>query len=275
MTDTDMSLQKRPLQPTRRQLEYESLFTVTRTESWTCQSCKHHRPNHITNEALGISIKPLLRGTDTIPAAIARSMTDTIDIACANCSTAPHDEKPVRKDFVFTALPEYLRVAVDFVAFKPKTGKQYKNRNPIDIPPFLDMTQHTSWSRESEPVQVRYALRHVVYHQGQELGGGPYAAGVVAHPQGKNMESASAVYFCNDTRVVMERAENDSGENPLLVNPVNRSTEMSTESDYDAYVVWYVRMENRVGCRKAAGVVGQTVADRIKSAPRVRRQTVL
>jgi hypothetical protein len=85
-------------------------------------------------------------------------------------------------------------------------------------------------------------------------------------------------FFCNDV-VITEWVEPTTVANKLTINPLNFSTRMNTQSDSDPYILWYVR-EPHVDVRGAAPVAvvvpmvvhHETIADRIKKAPRVRKR---
>lgn len=68
-----------------RKHQYDSLFTLNRTESRTCSEC-NETYRFGTLPDLGFRVRPLTDGTDSIDAAIDRCMTDSLEGVTASCS---------------------------------------------------------------------------------------------------------------------------------------------------------------------------------------------
>tara|TARA_R110002003_G_scaffold141_7_gene12930 strand:+ start:1051 stop:1692 length:642 start_codon:yes stop_codon:yes gene_type:complete len=186
-------------------------------------------------------------------------------------------------EFRLHATPEYLRVHLN-VRLGEWNEAGAKNRALVHIPEILDLTQYMT-TPPDDPSPVRYRLVSAVYHRGTSLSAGHYAAGVTSGLGGPTGSRAAdeennnrVQFFCND-RVITEWVEPTTVANKLTINPLNFSTRMNTQSDSDPYILWYVR-EPHVEVRGAAPVavvvpvvVGyETIADRIRKAPRVRRR---
>ncbi|KAF2826421.1 cysteine proteinase [Ophiobolus disseminans] len=247
--------------PTKRKKQYDSLFTRTVQETMTCPACGHVRTiGHETPE-LGVRIEPLTgRAHDDVASAINRSMTEIIDTPCPQCSnpTIPANKKTGAKEiedpraFVrrirVVAAPEYLRIHVNVEAYNA-SGQPYKNRKTLAIPEILDITQHMTYSDDPNPLPVCYKLRHVLYHQGDLLRNGHYAAAVTEMPPPRGRWAHSNKFFCNDsvisdfTNELMPTKRNVS--NILTANPVNLSAGLNVENDYDPSIIWYERMPTR------------------------------
>jgi hypothetical protein len=274
----------------KRQEQYNSLFTRGVTQIRTCESCNHSWDGFVRPE-LGFCIDPLPPGTpDDIASAIDRTTTGTLDIMCPNCSN-PRDSGSIRSvqcRFVTEVAPEYLLVITNFLAIDEE-GKEYKNRNPLEIPEELDITAQMTFGQEEDPVRMRYGLRHVVYHAGASLSGGHYTAAVTRMPQlGGNRNTILArKVFCDDQRIFdftnVRMPYLPDVQNVLTVNPVDPSYEDDEgdkveKTEFDPSILVYVRLPNRsetkARTRSATTTVVDTrsVADRIKAAPRIRRR---
>lgn len=201
-------------------------------------------------------------------------MTEDIERICENCSivdengdTETHNHL---QKFRIIAAPEYLRIRINQMAFDEE-GVTYKNRNPLEIPDQLDITQYMTYSADANPVPVRYRLRNVVYHSGPLLEGGHYTAGVTRirrDPSGANE------FWCND-RIVSDFTRQavhlDHGTNNMLTaNPVDLSNEESSESEFDPSYLVYVRLPTASAGAKGSVVTAPVVVDRRSVAERIR-----
>jgi hypothetical protein len=209
---------------------------------------------------------------------------------CPNCSN-PRDNGSIRRvqrQFVTEVAPEYLLVLTNLLA-TDEEGKEYKNRNPLEIPEELDITAQMTFGQEEDPVRVRYGLRHVVYHAGASLTGGHYTAAVTCMPQVGGNRNTMPVreVFCDDARIFDFTNEEmpylPDVHNVLTVNPVDPSYENDEgdkveKTELNPSILVYVRLPNRSETRAPTGpaiaVDTRSVADRIKAAPRIRRRPV-
>jgi hypothetical protein len=209
-------------------------------------------------------------------------MRDPLDIVCAQCGY--HNKQDgIERHMRNLAMPEYLRVHVDFLEYrrhkngeikldKHKDPILYKNRTALQIPEELDLT-HLMTLTGPDPFPVRYRLQHVVYHQGTSLTGGHYAAAVTGVPEQEGAENTHP-YFCNDGRVDEIREPDILTSNPL-------------RKDYDPSLLWYVRVEREKSGEKAVRGKREievdvnevddqkSVADRLMANPRKRVKRVL
>ncbi|KAH7411893.1 hypothetical protein DE146DRAFT_641669 [Phaeosphaeria sp. MPI-PUGE-AT-0046c] len=94
---------------------------------------------------------------------------------------------------------------------------------------------------------VRYRLLHVIYHQGESMRSGHYAAGITSSKAGParpmtrgESRPLAPQWFCNDG-VVKHWSEPKDVENKLTINPLNWSNKDTVESDYNPRILWYVR----------------------------------
>jgi hypothetical protein len=164
-----------------RRNQYDALFTVTRTESRTCSKCDETY-EHGTLPDLGLRIRPLTDGTDSIEDAINRCMTDTLTEVTASCLER-HTEADLTQQWMIDAAPEYLCLNLQLDVYNPNAttvADQFtKNRSGIHIPGILDMTRHMA-HQYNNSYPVLYRLTSAVYHQGEGLKSGHYTAGVTS-----------------------------------------------------------------------------------------------
>ncbi|KAF1917976.1 hypothetical protein BDU57DRAFT_528474 [Ampelomyces quisqualis] len=275
--------------PTKRKTQYDSLFTRTVVQTHTCTHCNYTHAVNSTDE-LGVRISAEPPGTpDSLPAAIARSLTDDLERGCEKCSTV---KTPLREHMLNTkwlTAPEYLYVLNSVQAYD-ENGNVYKNRNPIDIPETLDVTQHMTMGSENnehpDPIKVRYTLKHVVYHAGTTINVGHYVAGITqmprstlnSNPKDKEGEGGVKEWFCDDSQVfgMRNRVRGVAqGENVLTVNPVDVSTRMVQMTEFDPVMILYERIRTkprsaRVPRHKEKAVEG-CIAQSVKNNPRDRQ----
>jgi hypothetical protein len=196
----------------------------------------------------GFRVIPLDSTTDTLDAAIGRSMVDSLDgVRSDNCALqcAPANHAVER---VIDATPEYLHVYISLLT--PNAyGEEVKNKNALQIPEILDITRYMSF--QATPTPVRYRLTSVVYHRGGSLRSGHYLAGVTSgrgkpttfQPKNAPSRPDGLQFFCDDTRI-NDWTEPTTIANKLTINPVNWSTNKVSVGDCNPYFVWYVREPN-------------------------------
>ena len=195
------------------------------------------------------------------------------------CKRTGCQSKGANKLRQITAAPHYLRVQLDHYAGSENMDTT-KNRNAIQIPPILDMTQHVKTASADESAwPLRYKLISVIYHCGESTNYGHWAAGV-SRPltraeqqqraaQAKRAQNATLAgaakgsgqpgqstvskkrkrqdpvpttgyYFCNDSQVEDLPAAGD--ENPLCRNPMTGPTYVDNAN---VAVLMYERLPHR------------------------------
>jgi hypothetical protein len=227
----------------RRKAQYDSLFTLTRQEFHTCSGCNERYFLRDIPE-LGFRVVPLASGPDTLQAAIDRSMADILTNVTSACSSLCK-QVDLAQEWVIDAAPEYLRVHLELNTMTAEEVS-VKNMNALQIPEMLDITKHMTF--QDNPLPVRYRLTSIVYHRGNTLRSGHYAAGVTSRwsrPPGFQAKNAlywpdGSQFFCNDSEISHWRSP-ATVANKLTINPVNFSREQWVENDFNPYILWYTR----------------------------------
>ena len=178
-----------------------------------------------------------------------------------------------------TSAPHYLRVHLDVFAGDDWADTR-KNRNGIQIPPILDITQHAKTASADEQAwPMRYKLISAIYHSGETSNHGHNAAGVsrpltraeqwhraaqanrvpnavkAGPAKGSGQPQQSTVskkrkrqdpvvttgyYLCDDSRVADLPAAGD--ENPLCRNPMTGPLHVENAN---VAVLMYERLPHR------------------------------
>ena len=228
---------------------------------------------------VGFQVIPLTDGTDSVQAAIHRSMqpntvTDIRSTCPLVCTPAA-----VTEEMSIDAAPEYLRVILYIFDAAADGGK---NTSRVRIDERLDITRYMGF--QDDPVPVRYKLTSTVYHRGGGRRVGHYAAGVTSgrgkpegfRPKDEPTRPDGLQWFCSDHNV-KEWTTHPTVVNKVTNNPVNFSTTTRNEGDFNAYVLWYVREvpERAAKVPRTVAMVGpedSTIAERLLARKRVERE---
>lgn len=211
-------------------------------------------------------------------------------------STCPNEcpEANITVEFLIDAAPEYLCVVLQIIGYDAVSGEFNKNRNPIQVPDILDLTEYMDHESDN-PLPVRYRLSSAIYHTGDSLLSGHYGAGVTSgrgqrarfQKSSYKAKPASGLgtapntseradnlqFFCNDTEITDWNAS-ATVQNKLTINPVDFSDEMDTTSTWDPYTLWYVREPRDAPARvvAVAPVEEEDEADTIGGRLRARKR---
>jgi hypothetical protein len=262
---------------TRRKAQYDSLFTLTVAEHHTCLTCKEKKFNQERPE-LGFRVNPLVGEPDSIEDAIRRVMTDTLNNVDKSTCSRQCPKADIAVEHVIDAAPEYLCICLQLDYYDVAAGEFRKNRSRIQIPEILDITEHMAHQND-DPYPVRYRIFAAIYHAGDALRAGHYAAGVTSgrgqrpgyqkkvmpqvhlapeeentaakekdtpggedslEPQNPASQADGLQFFCNDTEI-FDWNQPATVPNKLVINPVDFSDEFNNRSEWDPYTLWYVR----------------------------------
>lgn len=256
---------------------------LQRHQETRCEACNFARPGSdptdysVTCDTGFSLIRPLAisQGTDHLASALARSQwlagKENDALVCPTANDSPCDPVNAVTTKEVEAAPEYLRVHLDLTTLDDNGAQTIiKNRNPVEIPDILDLTEHVhrpDANRSPRPLQ--YKLISVLYHAGPNTTGGHWAAGV-SHPipdterkawvkasKGKKRKydetaPVTCYHYCSDSYITEWQTEGD--ENPLTVNPF-----MTKEkSEMDAVVLMYERIRQRQMVRELASNLSET-----------------
>jgi hypothetical protein len=228
----------------------------------------------------GIVNIPFARsGRDDLASAIARSDFLNLEMPNKTCEQASCRQNGANKTRRILASPHYLRVHLN-VFVGDNDWDSTKNRNAIQIPPILDITQHAQATNADEPAwPMKYKLISAIYHSGATTASGHYTAGLsrpltraeqqhrstqakkvqdpmkagAAKGSGQPQQStvskkrkrqdpvaSTGYYLCNDSHVADLSAAGD--DNPLCRNPM---TGRPYVDNANVAVLMYERLPHR------------------------------
>jgi ubiquitin C-terminal hydrolase len=248
-------------------------------ERRVCSKCGNTQEKRVVN--FGQSVRPLVKGSDSLQNAFTRAMTaeslisnDDPDgdrkkhnhVHCEACKRKPVNLNSTMR---IQSAPEYMCIHVNLFA-RTLTGRPVKNRNSMDIPDILDLTEHVQTVGDHPAAPLRYKLIDIVYHSGTELGHGHYTAGVTGPGPVKNTDPANPLnqFFVNDSRV--RPWSNATQTNVLTANPAKET--------YDPYLLFYEYIPVRskgVGATTVGAINDESsIAERVRGRRRNRDNKV-
>ncbi|KAF2728695.1 cysteine proteinase [Polyplosphaeria fusca] len=207
LVDASLNAADLPQDSVNWQAGFEALFNVDMHRDKTCHQCGF-RGQNTWNSQFGFSpLQIRQRSPDTLKQSIERLLHQTPEgYKCENCNMSD----TTQYKSLIEAAPEYLRLPLRLTS-----GTNMKNRNGVEIPTVLDLTnlQHNS------SIPLLYQLNSVVLHSGENIHSGHNVAAVT----------------CKDRRVYLPEDENVYGDyDPeiLTYNP-----RIGGKEEFNAYIL--------------------------------------
>ncbi|KAJ4378959.1 hypothetical protein N0V86_005836 [Didymella sp. IMI 355093] len=238
-------------------------------ERRVCSECGNAQEKGVVS--FGQSVKPLIKGSDSLQDAFSRAMTAGSltsnddpngdpkkhnHVLCEACNGKSVDLNSTMR---IQSAPEYMCIHVNLFA-RNFAGRPVKNRNPMDIPDILDLTQHVQTVDNHPAAPLRYKLIDIIYHAGAGLSSGHCTAGVTGPDTVKDTDPANPLnqFFVNDSRV--QPWSNTTQTNVLTANPA--------KGGYNPYLLFYEYIpigRRGVGVTTVGAMNGEpSIAERIR-----------
>ena len=232
--------------------------------------------------------REITEGDDSLQDAFARAMEaeslisnddpdgDKTKNNWVRCSECKAERVNLNATMRIQSTPEYMCIHVNLFA-KNLAGESIKNRNTMQVPDILDLTQHVQTVGDRPPAPLRYKLIDVVYREGTSLDYGHYVAGVTGPESMSDIDPANPLnqFFVNDSHV--HPWSNTAGANVLTANPAEHKDYY--KSRYDPYLLFYEYIPKVKGSTKgkrdiplvADIQVDSSIAERIRKKSLVRK----